>query len=156
MAVSTPDSPSETTAATPGTADLALAERIRHLAVKGDIGATLRSITDLALETTVSDHASVTLIEPDGTLSSAAVTDEVAGRADALQYELDQGPCLTAAEAGGYYAIANTGSDPRWAEWGPRVQQECGINSVLSIHLFTAESMLGSLNLYDRATRSYT
>lgn len=137
-------------------ADLAMAERLRHLAVKGDDQATLRAITELAIETTVSDHASVTLIECDRTLNSAAATDHVASAADALQYELKEGPCLTAASRGGYYVIDDVATDPRWPAWGPAVAEQFGIRSVLSIHLFTAENALGALNLYDDQLRSYS
>ncbi|WP_084614585.1 GAF and ANTAR domain-containing protein [Nakamurella lactea] len=134
--------------------ELVLAERFRHLAV-GDLSTTLASITALAVETTVSDHASITLIDRPGSLSSAAVTDDAAAAADRLQYELGEGPCLTAAADGGYYAIADTATDPRWPRWGPAVRQS-GIRSVLSIHLFTANRMLGALNLYDEQSRGYT
>lgn len=137
-----------------GPAALVLAERVRHLA-GADISATLLSITELAVETTVSDHASVTLIERDGSLNSAAITDETARAADSLQYQLTEGPCLTAAETGGYYVIPDTATDPRWPRWGPAVH-ELGIRSVLSIHLFTANRVLGALNLYDATARSYT
>ncbi|MDQ2846364.1 MAG: GAF and ANTAR domain-containing protein [Actinomycetota bacterium] len=145
-----------TTIPTTRPADLVLAERVRYLTVKDDIGGTLRSITELALDSTASDHASITLIESDGTLSTTAATDEVAKQADALQYELHEGPCLTAAENGGHYVIPDTGTDPRWSKWGPAVHDRLGIRSVLSVHLFTADRMLGALNLYDSTARSYT
>jgi GAF domain-containing protein len=144
------------TASGPQPSELVLAERVRYLTVKDDISATLRSITELAVETTVSDSASITLIGAGGTLETAAATDEAAARADALQYELDEGPCLTAAENGGYYVIADTETDPRWSRWGPAVQQRVSIRSVLSIHLFTADRMLGALNLYDCNQRAYS
>ena len=136
--------------------DLVLAERVRHLSVKDDPAATLRSITQLAVETTVCEHASVTLIEADGTLVSASATDAAAERADALQYELQEGPCLTAAERGELYVIRDMDADPRWPRWSPEVKAQLGINSVLSLHLFTADRALGALNLYNDAVRGWT
>jgi GAF domain-containing protein len=136
--------------------DLVLAERVRHLTVKDDAAATLLSITQLAVETTTCDLASVTLIEADGTLFSAATTDERAAGADALQYELQQGPCLTAAEHGDLYVIHDMDTDPRWPLWSPRVKAEFGINSVLSLHLFTADRALGALNLYNDERRGWS
>lgn len=137
-----------------GPAALVLAERARHLATT-DISALLTSITELAVETTVSDHASITLIERDGVLTSAAVTDETARAADVLQYELAEGPCLSAAGNVGYYVITDTATDPRWPRWGPAAHR-LGIRGVLSIHLFTANRVLGALNLYDAQPRGYT
>lgn len=136
--------------------DLVLAERIRHLSVKDDPTGTLRSITELAVETTVCDHASVTLIEADGALFSAATTDDSAERADALQYELQEGPCLTAAERGDLYIIRDMDTDPRWPRWAPQVKARFGIHSVLSLHLFTADRALGALNLYNDEQRGWS
>lgn len=136
--------------------ELVLAERVRHLSVKDDPAATLRSITELALETTVSDHASVTLIEPDGTLTTSASTDETAVRADALQYELGEGPCVTAAERGELYVIGEMEQEPRWPAWCREVVEHTPIRSALSIHLFTADRALGALNLYSDQLRSWS
>lgn len=136
--------------------DLVLAERVRHLSVKDDPAATLRSITQLAVESTVCDHASVTLIEAGGALFSAAATDEHAERADALQYELQEGPCLTAAERGELYVIRDMDADPRWPRWSPAVKAQFGVNSVLSLHLFTADRALGALNLYNDDRRGWS
>lgn len=136
--------------------DLVLAERVRHLSVKDDPAATLRSITQLAVESTVCDHASVTLIEAGGALFSAAATDEHAERADALQYELQEGPCLTAAERGELYVIRDMDDDPRWPRWSPAVKAQVGVHSVLSLHLFTADRALGALNLYNDEERGWS
>lgn len=136
--------------------EMALAERVRYLSVKNDVSATLRAITELAVDTTVSDHASVTIIESDGTLTTSAATDATAEQADALQYELGEGPCLSAAENVDLYVIADTAHDRRWPRWGPAVKERVGIGSVLSIHLFTADRELGALNLYSDELRSYT
>lgn len=136
--------------------DLVLAERVRHLSVKDDARATLRSITELAIETTVSDHASITMIEADGTLTTSSATDTIAEQADAVQYELREGPCLTAVERGDLYVINDMDNDPRWPHWAPAVKARLGIKSVLSVHLFTADRALGALNLYNDEQRGYT
>lgn len=133
-----------------------LAERVRHLSVKDDPAATLRSITQLAVESTVCDHASVTLIEADGSLFSAVATDECAERADALQYALQEGPCLTAAERGDLHIIRDMDNDPRWPHWSPAAREQCGVHSVLSLHLFTADRALGALNLYNDEWRGWS
>lgn len=135
--------------------ELVLAERVRFLAGRDDLNAILAAITELAVDTTVSDHASITLIEPDGSLTTPTATSDEARAADAAQYDLEEGPCLTAAENGGHYVIADTATDPRWPRWGRHVHDEIGIRSVLSIHLFTANRMLGALNLYDSKPRQY-
>lgn len=136
--------------------DLVLAERVRHLSVKDDPAATLRSIAQLAVESTVCDHASVTLIEAGGALFSAAATDACAERADALQYELQEGPCLTAAERGDLYVIHDMDHDPRWPRWAPAAKAAVGVQSVLSLHLFTADRALGALNLYNDEQRGWS
>lgn len=135
--------------------DLVLAERVRFLASRDDLSATLAAITELAVDATVSDYASITLIDADGSLTTPTATSDEARAADAAQYTLNEGPCLTAAENGGVYVIADTASEPRWPRWGAHVHDEIGIRSVLSIHLFTANRMLGALNLFDSKPRQY-
>ena len=84
---------------------------------------------------------------PTAIVETAASSDELVEQADALQYALNEGPCLRAAEHGGLYVIADTATDPRWPLWGPAVAR-LGLHSVLSVNLFTDHRVLGALNLY--------
>jgi GAF domain-containing protein len=124
-----------------------LAEAARRVADNSDTRRALAAVVDLALAACVCDRASVTLVRADGIVETAASSDELVDQADALQYSLNEGPCLRAAENGGLYVIADTATDPRWPLWGPAVAR-LGLHSVLSVNLFTDHRVLGALNLY--------
>ena len=134
---------------------LAVAERARQIAADPSPEKTIGQIVQLALESVDCDYASVTLVHADGRVETVASSDPLVDRADALQYDLHEGPCLTAAVESGRWAVAETATDPRWPQWGPRAA-ELGLHSILSVHLFTDRTMLGALNLYARASHQYT
>lgn len=134
---------------------LAYAERAREIAKKSSPAQTIQQIIALALECVGCDYASVTVVNADGTVETVASSDQLVDQADALQYELNEGPCLTAAEHEGLWAVAETGTDPRWPSWGPRAA-ELGLHSILSVHLFTDRNMLGALNLYAKQPHRYS
>jgi GAF domain-containing protein len=124
-----------------------LAEAARKVADNPEVQEALQSVVDLAVSSCNCLGASVTLVRADGGVETTASSDALVESADDLQYAYDEGPCLRAAEQGGAYLIVNTATDPRWPVWGPAVAQ-LGLNSVLSIHLFTDHRVLGALNLY--------
>ena len=125
----------------------AWAEELRELSGEEP---TLRS----AVERTVdllpdASWASITMRGARGRYSTIAQTDEAAARADALQYELGQGPCLEMAEDSGWYRSGDVACDHRWPAWGPRAAAQ-GVRSVLSISLSRQQKVAGSLNIYSR------
>jgi len=134
---------------------LDFAEHARDLAASSKLESALEVIVDLAITSTGSDFASVTLVHADGAVETVAASDPVVESADALQYTLHEGPCLTAAENNGLYVIADTSADDRWPNWGPGVAA-LGLRSVLSIHLFTDVQALGALNLYAKDLRTFS
>jgi GAF domain-containing protein len=128
--------------------DSAFAESARSIAGSTEVQDALQSVVDLAVTNCECLGASVTLVGAAGGVETTASSGGIlVGRADELQYTLDEGPCLRAAEQGGAYLIVDTRTDPRWPRWGPAVA-ELGLGSVLSIHLFTDRRVLGALNLY--------
>ncbi len=100
------------------------------------------------------DHVSLTIrTSRDGhkTLASSAA---VAAEADALQYELGEGPCLEIADTGGWLRSGSVGTDPRWPQWGPRADG-LGVRSLLSVAVTDREEPLGALNLYSAEPSSF-
>ena len=70
--------------------------------------------------------ASITTLKRDRFVTSAA-TDDVARRADAIQYALGSGPCIDAIVDQAIYNPKDLASDDRWPEYGRRVQAELGL-----------------------------
>ena len=83
--------------------------------------------------------------------TTEAATDDVAARADQLQYDLGSGPGLDAVCSDSVAVTGDVVADERWPEWGQRVNAELGVTSVLSQRLTLLEEESGAvagLNIY--------
>src|SRR6188472_4243375 len=65
------------------------------------------------------DHAGVTLVHARRPVETAAATGEIAIRADQLQYELGEGPCLDSARNQVVTLSADLLTETRWPRWAP-------------------------------------
>ena len=85
-------------------------------------------------------------------VETIAVTDPLVAKADSLQLEFGEGPCLTALEDRDSYRITDTATETRWAQWCRQVA-ELGLRSILGIDLTlpargSGRRVIGALNLY--------
>ncbi len=131
-----------------------LAERFAHVArallEQEDVGATLKKITELAVDTVGGcDHAGVTLIE-NRKVSTPAANDGVPGMVDSIQYDVDEGPCLDAIREHERFKTDDLSADDRWPKFSRRAAEETGVASMLSYRLFDDEGTMGALNLYSK------
>jgi GAF domain-containing protein len=92
-------------------------------------------------------HCGLTLRKRRTYAESVASSDEIAARADALQEELEEGPCLDAAFEQQNFVVHDLRTETRWPTWAPRVA-ELGVRSSLSIRLTSHHESVGALNLY--------
>ena len=107
----------------------------------------LRLVTRLAVTTTAGTvGAGVTVVDERGKRSTAA-SDEAVEQADAVQYELDEGPCLTAWRSQELVRVDDTSTDRRWPRWAESVAP-LGIRSVLSAPLVVADESIGAMKVY--------
>ena len=136
-----------------------LAEIARALFHEPDVQATLkRTVDDASSTLDGAPYASVSLVLQRREVETPVYTDDRALRADLLQYEMGQGPCLDAVWEQDTFHIQDMTTEPRYGEWSRRVVAETGIRSSLSLQLFTdpdAAVSLGSLNLYSAQPRSF-
>jgi GAF domain-containing protein len=68
-------------------------------------------------------------------------------KADALQYEFDEGPCLTAWRSRQVVRIDDTSADSRWPNWN-RAAADLGVRSVLSVGLVVDDENIGAIKVY--------
>jgi GAF domain-containing protein len=78
---------------------------------------------------------------------SSGSTDDRVRKADGLQYELDEGPCLTAAETRELVRIDDIASERRWPRWTEAVRP-LGLRAALSAPLVAGEASLGAIKVY--------
>lgn len=133
----------------------AFADVARSLFGQEDVQQTLQRIVDLAVETIDGcDHAGISFIRGKKGFTPAA-SDSIAGQVDAIQYEVDEGPCLSAIRDHDVFRTGDLGEEPRWPRFSARAKRETGVTSMLSLRLFIAGDTLGALNLYSESTDAF-
>lgn len=120
----------------------------RALLAEDSVQHTLDRIVELAVDTIVGcDFAAISWIER-RTIDTRASTGDVPRRVDAIQYEVDQGPCLDAIKDHEVIQVNDLSQERRWPAFSRRTVEEVKIMSMLSFRLFAEEDTMGALNLY--------
>ena len=91
--------------------------------------------------------AGVTLLDAQGRRSSSGASAEVVTRADALQNDLDEGPCLAAWSGRAVVRVDDTQSEPRWPRWAAAAA-DLGLRSALSAPLVAGDAAVGTIKVY--------
>jgi GAF domain-containing protein len=91
--------------------------------------------------------AGVSLMDTRARRTSTASTDPDILRADQLQYDLGQGPCLTAWAQQATVTVEDTHTDHRWPAWS-RAVADLPVRSVISTPLSTPDGAIGALKVY--------
>ncbi len=116
-----------------------VADAARALADEPTLQQTLDRVVELAVAMVDGcDEAGISLVTR-RRIESAAVSDPVVARGDALQYEFDEGPCLDAIREHALVESGDVAADPRWPRWAPRVSGELGVRSMLCVQLYVGE-----------------
>ena len=107
------------------------------------------AVTGLALERIPHARAASITTVKHRRFVTAAATDEVARRADAIQYDLGSGPCIDAIVDRTIYQPKDLAEDDRWPEYGRRVSTELGLRSMLSFRMnLESTGVIAGLNMY--------
>lgn len=114
---------------------------------------TLETVVDLSVKVLPGCDAAGITLRVDGRELTAAASDEFTLEIDRIQYELDQGPCLTALESSTVQKVEVVSEDSRWPEFSRHALEE-GLHSVLSLPI-DSDGMAGALNLYAKTERAF-
>jgi GAF domain-containing protein len=116
---------------------------------------SLSLITSLAQETLPDTvGAGVTLVDELGRRTTSAASTPLVERADSLQYELDEGPCLTAFAQRHAVRIDDLSQDRRWPRWTDAVLP-LGLRSSLSVPLVAGDVTHGAVKVYSDRPETY-
>jgi len=136
--------------------DLPLAEELaavfarasRMLLTEETVSHALHLITDAAVAAIPGAMgAGVSLMKTTGQRLTAASSGTIVSRADALQFELGEGPCLAAWATGEPVVVSDVPSDRRWPAWSAAVAP-MGIGSVASSPLVAGTTAVGAVKVY--------
>jgi len=111
-------------------------------------GSAVQILTSLSLNAVPNaTGAGVTLVGTRGTKTSVAATSDAVLEADALQYHLNQGPCLDACVHAAAVQVADLQLDHRWPAWTNAVRP-LNIASLMSIPLVNSGHVHGAIKIY--------
>jgi GAF domain-containing protein len=116
----------------------------------------LTLVAELAHDTLGADTvgAGISLLEGGGRRTSVAATGDEVAKADALQYELAEGPCLTAWQGRALVRVDDTDTEARWPRWTPAAAG-LGLRAVLSAPLVAGDVALGTIKVYAARPHAY-
>jgi GAF domain-containing protein len=118
------------------------------------IGTTIELVTLLAAETIPATAGSgLTLVDGHGKRSVAA-SNPLVQQVDRLQYELDEGPCLTAWRNQITVRIDDVAAETRWPRWCAAAA-ELGLRSMLSVPLVAGGTAIGAIKVYSHQRHAY-
>jgi len=92
--------------------------------------------------------AGVSLLDPRGVRVSAGATDRVVEQADALQYELGEGPCLSAWASGATVRMDDAATERRWPRWITAVAPLQVASTLSAPLLVKGAGCIGALKVY--------
>jgi transcriptional regulator with GAF, ATPase, and Fis domain len=121
---------------------------------QADVGRTVDKILGTAAALTPAAEVGVFRLHDERRVEIAGTSGARARRADELQLDYGEGPCLSAALGRKVCLLNDTHDDDRWTRWSATVA-ELGWRSVLSLPLALREAGIGALNLYATQPRSF-
>jgi GAF domain-containing protein len=121
----------------------------------GDVEATLEAIASAAVTTVPgADECGISYVIGRSRVQPRAATSDLPRQVDALQEELQQGPCMDAAWDQEVVRVDDLAVDERWPELSRRASA-LGVGGLLCFQLFVAGDKLGALNLYSRVPHAF-
>ena len=127
------------------------AEQFAQLAIALHDGPTVEETVEMVLsfglKATGADHAGVIFVHGKKRVETAAATDPIVAKVDAIQMDIGEGPDVSVLEDRLSVIVDDTHGDNRWPHWAGLVA-EAGIRSLLSVRMYTSETVVGTLNLY--------
>jgi GAF domain-containing protein len=132
----------------------ALSDVARSLEAEPDLQHVVEGIVAAVTETVPgAEQAGVSLRE-DRILRTVAATGDLARRLNAIEHELDEGPCVQAVLERRSYRIDDMSTDTRWPRFAAAAQAH-GVRSMLGYRLFTNGRTLGALDLYSSKLNAF-
>lgn len=127
----------------------ALARAARTISHERTLQETLDAIARTARTSVPGiDHAGLSLMHRDGSIETMAATDDLVRRLDSLQYELSEGPCVSAMRETPVVTVPMARHDQRWPLYMPKAVA-LGLRAQLAVRIFLDDrGTMGGLNLY--------
>jgi len=134
----------------------ALVAAARQLQAVGTPNDLLRQVVEMAVATVDGCRYAGVSVDHGGRVSSPVVSDPSVLEIDALQYEINTGPCLHAMRGPDVFVEApDLEHDSRFVPFGQEAAKS-GCRAVLAHRLYVDRETLGSLNFYASSVSAFS
>lgn len=126
-----------------------------RIATATDSEAILRATSKAAVSAVPgAEYASVTLVNRDKVVETPVMVGDLAGKSDALQQELGEGPCLRAATSTETVWVEDMRTEDRWPRFAAAAA-EIGVGSMVCFTLYIDGPEYGALNLHSTQPHAF-
>ncbi len=133
-----------------------LGDLARSLQREVDTDALLTGMVHAAIELIPGvEEGSISMVTGRSKVGSRAASGDLPRRIDAIQMEVNEGPCLSAVYEQKTVRVADMCTEKRWPHFAERAYK-AGAGSMLSFQLYVQSDTLGALNLYAKDTDAFT
>ena len=131
-----------------------LTQIVEQLNAEPEESYTLQRVVDQAVANIPGCDMCSVFVRRGNTVETATTTDPVASKIDDLQFELDEGPCLTVLEHHEIASVPDTLADELWPRWSTAAHTD-GVRSALSVRLATDSPFFACLNMYSHREHAF-
>jgi GAF domain-containing protein len=115
---------------------------------------TVEKVLEFTLKALGCDYAGVIFVHGRHNIETAAATDPLVAKLDAMQMEVGEGPDVSVIEHRLGVIVDDTRTESRWPLWATRAA-EAGIRSLLSVRMYTDDETIGTLNAYSTSPSAF-
>ena len=126
------------------------AEEFAQLALKlhdVTVEETVEKVLEFTLKAIGCDYAGVIFVHGRNHIETAAATDPIVAKLDAMQMEIGEGPDVSVIEDRLGVIVSDTRTETRWPNWAAQTY-DVGIRSLMSVRMYTDDETIGTLNAY--------
>ena len=115
---------------------------------------TVEKVLEFTLKAVGCDYSGVIFVRGKHDIETAAATDPIVAKLDAMQMEVGEGPDVSVLDDRLSVIVSDTRTETRWPTWAARVH-DTGIRSMMSVRMYTDEETIGTLNAYSTIPDSF-
>jgi GAF domain-containing protein len=115
---------------------------------------TVEKVLGFTLKAIGCDFAGVIFVRGKHDIETAAATDPLVAKLDAMQMEVGEGPDVSVLADRLSVIVSDSATETRWPRWAALVHEQ-GIRSLLSVRMYTDEETIGTLNAYSRQPNAF-
>jgi GAF domain-containing protein len=120
-----------------------------------EVNHMLDELGEMTISMIGADGAGVSLATADGNLRFVTATDRSLVELEMVQETEQEGPCVEAFRRNEPVLVSNIAAETRWEPYR-RAARRSNFQAVIGMPLVVADHRLGSLNVYQRHTRSWS